>query len=115
MENFVYLKSKDGSIHSGGYKVNSPLMTNTLNGGGALTDMIVPAGLFLSKKALDGNQKFVKDILKDADVIGDDLYSKLLSLVSTTKKKTNGKVKTNVKVKTRKHKQVKRINTRRKR
>lgn len=109
MENFVYLKSKDGSIHSGGYKVNSPLMTNTLNGGGTVTDMIVPAGLFLSKKALDGNKNLVSNILKDVDVIGEDLYSKLVSLVSTTKKKKKTKVKT------RKRKQAKRVNTRRKR
>lgn len=112
MENFVYLKGKDGSIYSGGYKVNSQLMDKTLSGGGGVSNMIVPAGLFLSKKALEGNKTFVSDILKDVDVIGDDLYSKLVSLAAPSLK-TKKKAKTKKKTKTRKHKQVKRVNTRR--
>tara|TARA_R110002074_G_scaffold48575_1_gene124144 strand:+ start:1091 stop:1414 length:324 start_codon:yes stop_codon:yes gene_type:complete len=90
----VYYKAKDGSIQSGGYKVNSQLMRNTLNGGGSAMDMVVPAGLFLSQKALENNNKFVKDIMKDVDVIGDDLYSKLLSLSLAGSKPKKKKVKT---------------------
>ena len=111
MENFVYFTKSDGSIQSGGYKVNSPLMTKTLKGGGSVADMVVPAGLFLSKKALEGNNKFVKDIMGDVDVIGDDLYSNLLSLASAGSKTKKKKVKT----RRRKQERKKRSNTRRKR
>ena len=109
MENFVYTKNKNGDIEAGGYKINNELLNNTINGGGALTDIIVPAGLFVSKKILEKNKNVMSKTEDSIDVIEEDLYSKLLNLVQPNSK-------TNKKRKTKKTKRkIKNRTTRRKR
>ena len=97
MDSFVYTTDKNGDIQAGGYKINNELLTNTLKGGGVVADMIVPAGLFLSKKILEKNKNIMSKIEDNNEVIGEDLYSKLLNLVQPTlktRKKTRKKKKT---------------------
>jgi hypothetical protein len=109
MENFVYTTNKNGDVEAGGYKINNKLLTNTINGGGALTDMIVPAGLFISKKILEKNKNLMSKTEDNVEVVGEDLYSKLLNLVQPNSK-------TNIKRKTRRVKRkIKNKTTRRKR
>ena len=109
MENFVYTTNKNGDDAAGGYTINNKLLTNTINGGGALTDMIVPAGLFISKKILEKNKNLMSKTEDNVGVVGEDLYSKLLNLVQPNSK-------TNTKRKTRKGKRnIKNKTTRRKR
>lgn len=104
MENFVYTKNKNGDIEAGGYKINNELLHNTINGGGALTDIIVPAGLFVSKKILEKNKNVMSKTEDSIDVIEEDLYSKLLNLVQpnskTNKKRKTKKTKRKIKNKT---------------
>ena len=92
MDSFVYTTDKNGDIQAGGYKINNELLTNTLKGGGVVTDMIVPAGLFLSKKIVEKNRDIMSKIEDNNEVIGEDLYSKLLNLVQP-KLKTNKKTR----------------------
>jgi len=80
MENFVYTTTNDGGIKAGGYNINSELLTTTIEGGGMLNDMLVPAGLFLSKKILEKGNGLMFKTEDNNEIVGDDLYSKLLNL-----------------------------------
>ena len=91
MENFVYTANKNGEIEAGGYKINNSLLNNTINGGGTLTDMIVPAGLFISKKMLEKDTEFGVKTTEKVEVVGEDLYSKLLNLVQPNSKTNRGR------------------------
>jgi len=86
MENFVYTSNKNGSIKAGGYNITNKLLENTLSGGGALTNMLVPAGLFLSKKMLETGNGLKFKTEDNNEVIDDDLYSKLLKLAQPDSK-----------------------------
>lgn len=86
MENFVYTVKKGGGIQAGGYDITNTLLENTLSAGGILNNMIVPAGLFLSKKMLERGNGFKFKTDNNNEVIGDDLYSKLLKLAKPDSK-----------------------------
>ena len=86
MENFVYTVKKGGGIQAGGYDITNNLFNETLSGGGVLTNMLVPAGLFLSKKMLETDNGLKFKTEDNNEVIGDDLYSKLLKLVQPDSK-----------------------------
>lgn len=146
-KDLVFYKDKDGSYMSGGYKIQSELFENTIknteetqmqniesdsplhnqNGGSLLfsemfKDMIVPAGLLFLQQNYKGSKKTIKDIsvgnlLKETEMIGDDLYDKLVGLVTPNKKKRHNiktrkmKIK-NIKSKTQQNKVSKRRKTR---
>jgi hypothetical protein len=93
MENFVYTTTKGGDIQAGGYNINCELFTNTIKGGGVLNNMLVPAGLFLSKKMLEKNNGLMFKTEDNNEVVGEDLYSKLLNLAQPFSK-TKSKRKT---------------------
>lgn len=98
-KNFIYSKSPNGKYTSGGYIINSQLLNkyplNKVQKGGKSTKgskkneptRVVPAGLFLLKRALDSNtfDKLIESQhdteTNDPDVISEDLYDKLLNLV----------------------------------
>jgi hypothetical protein len=108
-EDMVLNKNKDGVIQSGGYKINSILMSRdmmpmkTMNDKKSkantkselvsqlLSDFAVPAGLlYLTSNASSTTSNYQTDTRDE--VIDDSLYDKLMKLAEeTSKSKTGGK------------------------
>ena len=93
MENFVFLR-EGNKVMAGGYEIDNkfmregmPAISNIKKGGGSLDTLAVPAGLFLLQQhATAGPSPFILT-QEDASVIPDNLYDKLLSLMTTGEKK----------------------------
>ena len=93
MENFVFLR-EGNKVMAGGYEIDNkimrggmPAISNIKKGGGSLDTLAVPAGLFLLQQhATTGPSPFILT-QEDASVIPDNLYDKLLSLMTTGEKK----------------------------
>ena len=107
---FVFLTDKQGQLTGGGFTIQSELLENTLYGdkttninyqvgaGAAvgvnyttilesLKDMVVPAGLFSVQRNVKKNQTVKYD--NSSEPIEDNLYNKLLELVSPDKRMNN--------------------------
>ena len=96
-ENFIYNTTKDGKIMSAGYAINSKILqggmpaisTVKTQKGGSIQSLAVPAGLFLLQQSIKSKTNALDNIkISEPEVIGDDLYDRLLSLVDTEKKVT---------------------------
>jgi hypothetical protein len=92
-ENFVFMK-EGNKVMAGGYEVDSamlreglPAIGNIQKGGGGLDTLAVPAGLFLLQQHVKGGPNPYVTNDDSPSVIGDDLYDKLLSLMTTGDKK----------------------------
>ena len=81
INNFVYYQ-KGGKVMSLGYEVDCKMMNN---------DLSVPAGLFILNNSIHSNTNNVNDLFEnletEKEVINDELYDKLLGLM--TPKKSN--------------------------
>ena len=116
-EDCVYNKTNDGKIMVGGYSLNSilsqyPLMISNTNvkAGDIQTgvngfskmfqDLSVPVGLlYLRQSFKPMNDKF-KNLVKDIDVIPEDIYDNLINLVSKdSRRKHNSKTRKERKIK----------------
>ncbi len=103
----IFYKDKDGSYMSGGYKIQSELFEHIIsskhNGlesildkqqGGSLLisdafkDLVIPAGLlFLQQTYTTKNIENKDGFSKNVEVCSEDLYDRLVNMVSPTKKK----------------------------
>ena len=113
-ENFIYNRTADGKIMSAGYAINSKILQSGMPAistvkskkGGALTSLAVPAGLFLLQQSIKSKTNALDNIkVSEPEVIGDDLYDKLLALINPKKKskaRKTRRVKNGSKRKTRK-------------
>lgn len=76
IENFVYYQ-KGGKVMSVGYEVDCKLLNK---------DLSVPAGLFILNQSIQSNTKDMAQLFDNLDdenkVIQDDLYDKLLGLMT---------------------------------
>jgi hypothetical protein len=101
-ENFIYNRTSDGKIMSAGYAINSKILQSGMpaistvkskKGGGSLTSLAVPAGLFLLQQSIKSKTNALDNIkISEPEVIGDDLYDKLLALINP-KKKSKGRTR----------------------
>jgi hypothetical protein len=95
-ENFIYNTTKGGKITSGGYSINSKILqggmpaisTVEMQKGGGMQSLAVPAGLFLLQQSIKSKTNALDNVVvSEPEVIGDDLYDRLLSLVDPYEKK----------------------------
>ena len=81
INNFVYYQ-KGGKVMSLGYEVDCKMMNN---------DLSVPAGLFILNNSIHSNTNNVNDLFENLEpekkVINDELYDKLLGLMTPKKSK----------------------------
>jgi hypothetical protein len=109
INNFVYYQ-KGGKVMSLGYEVDCKMINN---------DLSVPAGLFILSNSIHSNTNNVKDLFDNLEtekkVINDELYDKLLGLMSAKKetfKKSSTKRQTRRKSKRTKSRRKTRIKRR---
>lgn len=108
INNFVYYQ-KGGKVMSLGYEVDCKMINN---------DLSVPAGLFILNKSIHSNTNNINDLFDNLDtddnVINDELYDKLLGLMTPKKlKKNTQKKEDSKKPKRQTRKKVKRTKSRR--
>ena len=81
INNFVYYQN-GGKVMSLGYEVDCKMMNN---------DLSVPAGLFILNNSIHSNTNNVSDLFEnlepEKEVINDELYDKLLGLMTPKKSK----------------------------
>jgi hypothetical protein len=110
INNFVYYQ-KGGKVMSLGYEVDCKMMNN---------DLSVPAGLFILNNSIQSNTNNVKDLFEnletEKEVINDELYDKLLGLMTPKKSKKDiiKKSKRNTRRKLKKTKSRRKTRTKRK-
>jgi len=91
----IYTKNKDGRIFAAGYAVNSKLMASgnpaissiPIQSGGGFETLAVPAGLFLLQQSIPSSATPIETVKEAPKVLGEDLYTRLLSLVAKPSKK----------------------------
>lgn len=119
-KDFVFMTDKSGNLTSGGFKIQSDMLHNTINGmdgnnshhGGSRSilhsfkDLVIPAGLYFQ----DITQQYDRTIKysHNSQQVEDSLYNKLLDLVSPDKRKVYDN-------KTRRKKRQKKIMTKKQR
>lgn len=132
-DDLIYHTSKNGEIKAGGYSVNSTLLKNympVVKGGkksknininstdsdnkvsDRFNNMVIPAGLlYLNQNMNDNDSVSVSEIevCEMADVVPEDLYSKLVNLaeIKETKETKSKKLTRNKKLKSKKNKNKK--------
>jgi len=115
IDDFVTYRGPNGNVKSMGLDIRSDFLKNDVpicrqSGGGAgaaSQNLVVPAGLLLLSRAMDSNTKPVaKDAAEEPSTIGEDLYSKLLTLAGGRRRQKHS---------TRKHLRKKRNSTRKRR
>ena len=92
-DNFVYYKNPDGTIRAGGYEIKNKLLEGgrpavknfKIQKGGGIESLAVPAGLFLLQQSIATKSNALEIMEKEPKVIGDELYTSLLSLMNTKK------------------------------
>lgn len=107
----VFYGGSDSQIYSGGFSVNSIMMKsgispfttlNNMNGqtGGNVSDLfkdlVVPSWLVSQENRFGGGSKHTKKLDEDSDeeeVISDELYDKLIDLVSVSDTEIKNKKK----------------------
>ena len=92
-ENFVFIK-EGNKVMCGGYEINNtllkggmPAIANVKKGGGSLDTLAIPAGLFLLQQQAKQNPKPFMVMEESEPVVSDDLYDRLLSLMTVGDKK----------------------------
>jgi hypothetical protein len=114
---FVFMTDKTGNLTGGGFKIQSELLKHNINkpssennqrGGNtqtmpALKDLVVPAGLFYQNT--NTHKDYSIKYNNQYEQLDDNIYSKLLELVSPDKKKLHN-------IKTRRNKESKKIRSR---
>ena len=107
----VFYGGSDNQIYSGGFSVNSIMMKsgispfttlNSINGqtGGNVSDLfknlVVPSWLVSQETKLTGGNKHTKNLDEDSDdeeIISDELYDKLVDLVTVSDAEIKNKKK----------------------
>ena len=97
--NLVFIE--DGNkVTCGGYEIDNELMKNKIpaivgvqKGGGSLDTLAVPAGLFLLQQHVKPSTKPFILSYEEADEVSDNLYDRLLSLMTTDQKRSKNKSK----------------------
>jgi hypothetical protein len=107
----VFYGGSDNQIYSGGFSVNSIMMKsgispfttlNNINGqtGGNVSDLfknlVVPSWLVSQETKLTGGNKHTKNLDEDSDdeeIISDELYDKLVDLVTVSDAEIKNKKK----------------------
>lgn len=107
----VFYGDSDKQIYSGGFSVNSIMMKsgispfttlNNINGqtGGNVSDLfkdlVVPSWLVSQENKLSGGSRHVKNIDEDSsddEIISDELYDKLIDLVTVSDNEIKNKKK----------------------
>ena len=121
-EDLVFYNSSDNQIYSGGFSVNSIMMKsgispfttlNSINGqiggnvGDVFKDLVIPSWLVSQNNNFIGGSKHTKnqnndDDSEDEEIISDELYDKLVDLVTVSdyeiksKKKNTRRIKNKV-------------------
>jgi len=82
-EDFIFYRDEKNNVYSGGYKLDNifkkldiPPLTEKMGGG----QFIVPAGLFFLQQNIQTEEEQIPFKNISNKIIGDDLFSKLLSL-----------------------------------
>ena len=109
-EDLVFYSGSDNQIYSGGFSVNSIMMKsgispfttlNNINGqiggnvGDVFKDLVIPSWLVSQNNNFIGGNKHKKndDDSEDDEVVSDDLYDKLVDLVSVSDAEIKNKKK----------------------
>ena len=116
-ENDFCVYKSGNEVKALGWNINSPLLKNDIpiasyniqsggksnnKGGAIIENLAIPAGLILLRNAIESNTN-LNDIMGVPEVIGEDLYSKLLNLAGKKKVSHHTRKRTKkVKNKTRK-------------
>lgn len=89
-DSFVFLTDND-KVTCGGYEINNTILneglsaiSNVQKGG---TTLAVPAGLFLLQQNFKSNAKPYVISREEVGIVGEDLYDKLLDLMTVPEKK----------------------------
>jgi hypothetical protein len=113
-EDFCVYKS-GGVVKSLGWNINSSLLQNDMpiaaynqTGGGihsAIQNLAIPAGLILLQNSIHSKTNPINNLLEAPQVIGEELYNKLLNLAGRKKRVSHDtrKKRKKRKNKTRKH------------
>ena len=99
-KDFVFMTDKSGNLTGGGFKIQSEMLHNTMNGSSATTnvqtggtrsilnsfkDLVVPSGLYCQDTT---HQKdYTVKYTHNSQQVDESLYDKLLDLVSPSKRK----------------------------
>jgi len=109
-EDLVFYSGSDNQIYSGGFSVNSIMMKsgispfttlNNINGqiggnvGDVFKDLVVPSWLVSQNNSFIGGNKHRKndDDSEDEEIISDELYDRLIDLVSVSDAEIKNKKK----------------------
>jgi hypothetical protein len=109
-EDLVFYSGSDNQIYSGGFSVNSIMMKsgfspfttlNNINGqtggnvGDVFNDLVVPSWLVSQNNNFIGGYKHMKndDDSEDDEIISDELYDKLVDLVTVSDSEIKNKKK----------------------
>lgn len=98
-KDFVFMKDKSGNLTGGGFKIQSEMLSNTINessvnnsqvGGSrgilnSFKDLVVPAGLYFQDTTHQRDHTIKYNY--NYQYVEDNLYNKLLDIVSPEKKK----------------------------
>ena len=97
-EDFVFMKDGD-KIMAGGYEVDSKLLQDgmpaiaNIQKGGGLETFAVPAGLFLLQQHVKNGPNPFITTNESPSMISEDLYDRLLSLMTVDEKKKKRQTK----------------------
>ena len=118
-EDLVFYNSSDNQIYSGGFSVNSIMMKsgispfttlNSINGqiggnvGDVFKDLVIPSWLVSQNNNFIGGSKHTKnqnndDDSEDEEIISDELYDKLVDLVTVSDSEIKSKKKNTRRIK----------------
>ena len=118
-EDLVFYNSSDNQIYSGGFSVNSIMMKsgispfttlNSINGqiggnvGDVFKDLVIPSWLVSQNNNFIGGSKHTKnqnndDDSDDEEIISDELYDKLVDLVTVSDSEIKSKKKNTRRIK----------------